>query len=162
RGVKPLAWPAAMGHEYVGIVEEIGSDVRTIEPGQFVVGSFWASDNTCEICRAGYQTGCVNRVSMGALGAQAELLRVPLADGTLDMVGDGGDEGVGRIKELTAGVGAHSVVEAVGTQESMMPAIGATRPGGHVGFVGVAHDVSLRGIELFRSLVHLHGGPAPV
>jgi threonine dehydrogenase-like Zn-dependent dehydrogenase len=83
RGVEAYDWPAPMGHEYVGIVEEVGGEVRTLEPGQFVVGSFWASDNTCEICQAGYQSACINRVPMGALGAQAELLRVPLADGTL-------------------------------------------------------------------------------
>jgi threonine dehydrogenase-like Zn-dependent dehydrogenase len=234
-----------MGHEYVGIVEGVGSEVTTIKPGQFVIGSFWASDNTCEICRAGYQSACINRVPMGALGAQAELLRVPLADGTLvatpdlpadDLVpsllaasdvlgtgwfgavaaeagpgktvavaGDGavgllavlaakqlgaeriiamsrheprqklareygatdivearGDDGVAAVKELTGGLGAHSVVEAVGTQESMMQAIRSTRPGGHVGFVGVGHGVEVPGMELFWSLVHLHGGPAPV
>ena len=244
-GTDDSAWPAPMGHEYAGIVEEVGEDVETIKPGQFVVGSFWASDNTCEICRSGYQSACVDRVPMGALGAQADLLRVPLADGTLvatpdipaddlvpslvsasdvlgtgwfgavaaeagpgktvAVVGDGavgllavlaarqlgaeriiamsrhdsrqrlareygatdivqerGDAGVAAIKELTNGVGAHSVVEAVGTQESMMQAIGATRPGGHVGFVGVAHDVAVPGMDLFWSLVHLHGGPAPV
>src|SRR3989440_5321679 len=82
-GVGDDAWPMPMGHEYVGIVEQVGADVGTIRPGQFVVGSFWASDNTCPICRGGYQSACVNRVPMGALGAQAELLRVPLADGTL-------------------------------------------------------------------------------
>jgi threonine dehydrogenase-like Zn-dependent dehydrogenase len=245
RGVGVDQWPIPMGHEYVGIVEDVGSDVTTIKSGQFVVGSFWATDNTCEICRAGYQSGCVNRVPMGALGAQADLLRVPLADGTLvatpdlpaddlipsllsasdvlgtgwfgavaaeagpgktvAVVGDGavgllavlaakqlgaeriiamsrhesrqrlarehgatdiveerGDAGVAAIKELTHGLGAHSVVEAVGTQESMMQAIRATRPGGHVGFVGVAHDVAIPGMDLFWSLVHLHGGPAPV
>ena len=244
-GVEDVIWPAPMGHEYVGIVEEVGAQVETVEPGQFVVGSFWASDNTCEICRAGYQSACINRVPMGALGAQAEFLRVPLADGTLvatpdvpdddliasllsasdvlgtgwfgavaagagpgktvAVVGDGavglhavlaakqlgaeriiamsrhesrqrlareygateivkerGDAGVDRIKELTDGLGAESVVEAVGTQESMMQAIGATRAGGRVGFVGVAHDVAVPGMELFWSLVHLHGGPAPV
>jgi threonine dehydrogenase-like Zn-dependent dehydrogenase len=244
-GTDDSAWPAPMGHEYAGIVEEVGDEVETIKPGQFVVGSFWASDNTCEICRAGYQSACVDRVPMGALGAQADLLRVPLADGTLvatpdipaddlvpslvsasdvlgtgwfgavaaeagpgktvAVVGDGavgllavlaarqlgaeriiamsrhdsrqrlareygatdiveerGDAGVAAIKELTNGLGAHSVVEAVGTQESMMQAIGATRPGGHVGFVGVAHDVAVPGMDLFWSLVHLHGGPAPV
>jgi threonine dehydrogenase-like Zn-dependent dehydrogenase len=245
RGVEDLEWPAPMGHEYVGIVEGVGSEVTTIKPGQFVIGSFWASDNTCEICRAGYQSACINRVPMGALGAQAELLRVPLADGTLvatpdlpadDLVpsllaasdvlgtgwfgavaaeagpgktvavaGDGavgllavlaakqrgaeriiamsrheprqklareygatdivearGDDGVAAVKELTGGLGAHSVVEAVGTQESMMQAIRSTRPGGHVGFVGVGHGVEVPGMELFWSLVHLHGGPAPV
>jgi threonine dehydrogenase-like Zn-dependent dehydrogenase len=245
RGIEDLEWPAAMGHEYAGIVQEVGGEVETIEPGQFVVGSFWASDNACEICRAGYQSACVNRVPMGALGAQAELLRVPLADGTLvatpdlppddlipsllaasdvlgtgwfgavaaeagpgktvAVVGDGavgllavlaagqlgaeriiamsrheprqrlareygatdiveerGEDGVARIKELTNGLGADSVVEAVGTQESMLQAIRATRPGGHVGFVGVGHEVAVPGMELFWSLVHLHGGPAPV
>jgi threonine dehydrogenase-like Zn-dependent dehydrogenase len=245
RGVEQLQWPAPMGHEYAGIVEEVGDEVQTIRPGQFVVGSFWATDNSCEICRAGYQSGCVNRVPMGMLGAQADLLRVPLADGTLvatpgipsddlipsllsasdvlgtgwfgavaaeagpgktvAVVGDGavgllavlaaeqlgaeriiamsrhasrqrlareygatdivelrGDEGVAAIKELTGGLGAHSVVEAVGTQESMSQAIHATRPGGHVGFVGVAHGVSIDGMDLFWSIAHVHGGPAPV
>ena len=82
--------------------------------------------------------------------------------GATDIVEERGDEGVARIKELTNGLGAHSVVEAVGTQESMMQALHATRPGGHVGFVGVTHDVALGGMDLFMSLVHLHGGPAPV
>lgn len=67
-----------------------------------------------------------------------------------------------RIKELTNELGAHSVVEAVGTQESTLQAIGATRPGGHMGFVGVNHEVSIPGIDLFFADIHLHGGPAPV
>src|SRR5438128_1950367 len=70
--------------------------------------------------------------------------------------------GVAKVKELTDGLGAHCVIEAVGTQESMMQAIRSTRPGGHVGYVGVAHGVQLPGDELFFSHVHLHGGPAPV
>ena len=82
--------------------------------------------------------------------------------GATDIVTERGDEGVARIKELTGGLGAHSVIEAVGTQESMLQAIGSTRPGGHVGYVGVAHGVELPGEELFFSHVHLHGGPAPV
>jgi threonine dehydrogenase-like Zn-dependent dehydrogenase len=245
RGLETPEWPMPMGHEYGGIVEEVGSEVTTIKPGQFVVGSFFASDNTCEICQAGYQSSCVRREPVGAIGTQAELARVPLADGTLlptpdvppedlvpsflaasdvlgtgwfgavaaevgpgktvAVVGDGavgllgilsakqfgaeriiamsrheprqrlareygatdlveerGDDGVERIKELTDGLGAHSVIEAVGTQESMMQAIRSTRPGGHVGYVGVAHGVELPGEELFYSHVHLHGGPAPV
>jgi threonine dehydrogenase-like Zn-dependent dehydrogenase len=245
RGIEKVDGPSPMGHEYVGVVEEVGSEVRTVRPGQFVVGSFFASDNTCEICRAGYQTSCVNRQPGAATGAQAEYTRVPLADGTLvatpempaddlvpgllaasdvlgtgwfgavaaqvgpgktvAVVGDGavgllgvlaarqlgaerivamsrheprqqlarefgatdvvterGDDGVARIKDLTDGLGAHSVIEAVGTQESVMQAIRATRPGGHVGYVGVAHGVELPGQELFFSHVHLHGGPAPV
>ncbi|MCR2800458.1 zinc-dependent alcohol dehydrogenase family protein [Microbacterium sp. zg-Y818] len=234
-----------MGHEYVGVVTEIGDDVRTVKVGDFVVGSFFASDNTCEICRAGYQSRCVHAVPMGRIGTQAQYARIPLADGTLvatpgqpdadlipsllaasdvlgtgwfaavaaeaspgktvAVVGDGavglmgilaarelgaeriiamsrhadrqalarefgatdiveerGDAGVARIKELTDGLGAHSVIEAVGTHESMLQALRSTRPGGHIGFVGVSHDVELPGRELFFSLVHLHGGPAPV
>ena len=245
RGIETIEGPTPMGHEYVGIVEETGSAVSSIKPGQFVVGSFFASDNTCEICRAGYQSSCIHRELMGAIGTQAEYARIPLADGTLvatpevpsadlipsflaasdvlgtgwfaavaaevgpgktvAVVGDGavgllgvlaakqlgaeriiamsrheprqklalefgatdiveerGDEGVARVKDLTNGLGAHSVIEAVGTQESMMQALRATRPGGHVGFVGVTHDVQLPGDELFFSHVHLHSGPAPV
>ena len=234
-----------MGHEYVGVVTEIGSEVNIIKVGDFVVGSFFASDNTCEICQAGYQSRCLHAQPIGQIGTQAEYARIPLADGTLvatpgepdadlipsllaasdvlgtgwfaaiaaeagpgktvAVVGDGavgllgilaakqlgaeriiamsrhtdrqalalrfgatdiveerGTEGVARIKELTGGLGAHSTIEAVGTQESMTQAIRATRPGGHVGYVGVSHDVSLDGLELFFSGVHLHGGPAPV
>ena len=83
RGIEPVTRPTPMGHEYCGIVEEVGSAVRTVRPGQFVVGSFWASDNTCAICQAGYQSRCVDARPMGAEGAQAPVLRVPLADGTL-------------------------------------------------------------------------------
>jgi len=245
RGINPVTSPTPMGHEYVGIVEEVGSHVTTITPGQFVIGSFFASDNTCEICRAGFQTSCVHREFVGAGGAQAEYLRVPLADGTLVatpdvpdatmipsllaasdvlgtgwfgavaadvqpgktvvVVGDGavgllavlaarelgaeriiamsrhesrqklatefgatdivterGNEGVARIKDLTDGLGAHSVIEAVGTQESIMQAIRSARPGGAAGYVGVSHDVQLPGEELFYSHVRLLGGPAPV
>ncbi|MFE5338669.1 zinc-dependent alcohol dehydrogenase family protein [Isoptericola sp. NPDC056578] len=244
RGVEDVH-DAVMGHEYVGVVEEIGADVRTVKVGDFVVGSFWASDNTCEICASGYQAYCVHRVLMGTLGTQSERARIPLADGTLvatpgmpdddlvpsllaasdvlgtgwfaavaaeagpgktvAVVGDGavgllgvlaakqlgaeriiamsrhadrqalarrfgatdiveerGDAGVARIKELTGGLGAHSVIEAVGTQESMMQAVHSARPGGHVGFVGVSHDVALPGDDLFMAGIHLHGGPAPV
>jgi threonine dehydrogenase-like Zn-dependent dehydrogenase len=83
RGIQPVDGATPMGHEYVGIVEEVGSEVTTIRPGQFVVGSFMASDNTCEICLAGYQSRCIHVEPVGAGGAQAEYLRVPLADGTL-------------------------------------------------------------------------------
>ncbi len=245
RGIEPVTRPTPMGHEYAGIVEDVGPNVRNIRPGQFVVGSFMASDNSCPICQAGYQSRCAHVEYVGAGGAQAELLRVPMADGTLvatpdlpagsqipdlltasdvlgtawfgavaaeagpgkavvvvgdgavgllavlaarqlgaeriiamsrhrprqnlarelgatDIVAERGDEGVAVIKELTGGLGAHSVIEAVGTQESMMQAIRSTRPGGHVGYVGVAHGVTLPGEELFYAEVHLLGGPAPV
>ncbi len=243
RGINPVTQPKPMGHEYCGIVEEVGSAVTSIKPGQFVIGSFFASDNTCPNCQAGYQSGCQHREFVG--DAQAPLLRVPLVDGTLVatpdvpsdhlipsllalsdvmgtawfaadaanvkpgktvvVVGDGavgllgvlaakqmgaqriiamsrheprqklahefgatdivsgrGDEGVARIKDLTNGIGADSVLECVGTQESMMQAIRSTRPGGYVGYVGVPHGVMLEGAELFYAHVQLHGGPAPV
>ena len=81
RGLQPVDRPTPMGHEYCGFVEEVGSAVKSIKPGQFVVGSFAASDNTCPHCRYGYQSSCVQREFM--LRAQAPYLRVPLADGTL-------------------------------------------------------------------------------
>src|SRR6266853_3869913 len=201
RGIQPIAQPTPMGHEYCGIVEEVGCAVTSIKPGQFVIGSFAASDNTCPHCRAGYQTSCAHR--QWVVGAQAPFLRVPMADGTLVatqdlpsanqipsflavsdvlgtgwfaadaanvkpgatvvVVGDGavgllgvlsakqmgaeriivmsrheprqklarefgatdivterGDEAGERIKQLTNGVGTDSVLECVGTQESMM------------------------------------------
>ena len=83
RGADEVTEPNPMGHEYVGIVEQVGDEVTTIKAGQFVVGSFFASDNTCEICRAGYQTRCVHRECPAPPEAQAQLMRVPLADGTL-------------------------------------------------------------------------------
>jgi threonine dehydrogenase-like Zn-dependent dehydrogenase len=232
-----------MGHEYCGIVEEIGSAVTKVKRGQFVIGSFFASDNTCPHCQFGYQTSCQHKEFVG--GAQAPVLRVPLADGTLVatqeipngdvvpdllalsdvmgtgwfaadaanvkpggtvvVVGDGavgllgvlsakqmgaeriiamsrhekrqrlarefgatdivverGEEGVAHIKELTKGIGADSVLECVGTQESMVQALGCCRPGGNVGYVGVPHGVEFDGQDLFYRHVHLHGGPAPV
>src|SRR5437879_2150406 len=81
RGIQPIAQPTPMGHEYCGIVEEVGGAVTSIKPGQFVIGSFFASDNTCPNCQAGYPSSCQHREFVG--GAQAPMLRVPLADGTL-------------------------------------------------------------------------------
>src|SRR6058998_4114358 len=81
RGINPVPQPTPMGHEYCGIVEEVGSAVTSNKPGQFVIGSFFASDNTCPHCRGGYQSSCQHRELVGT--AQAPILRVPLADGTL-------------------------------------------------------------------------------
>jgi len=243
RGIQRTTQPTPMGHEYCGIVEEVGSAVESIKRGQFVIGSFFASDNVCPTCRIGYQSSCQHRELVG--GAQAPLLRVPLADGTLvatpdipsqelipnlltlsdvmgtgwfaadvanvkpgstvvvvgdgavgllgilsakqmgaariiamsrhearqkiarefgatDVVAERGEKGMSRIKEMTDGIGADSVLECVGTQESMMQAISSTRPGGYLGYVGVPHGVELNGEQLFFAHVHLHGGPAPV
>src|SRR5262245_55608603 len=79
RGIDKVTKPVAMGHEYAGIVEEVGSAVKHIKPGQFVVGSFFASDNTCEICQSGYQSSCIHRVGVGSSGTQAQYARIPLA-----------------------------------------------------------------------------------
>ena len=81
RGINPVAEPTPFGHEYCGVVEEVGRAVTSVRRGQFVIGSFFASDNTCPHCQAGYQSSCQHRVLMG--GAQSNILRVPLADGTL-------------------------------------------------------------------------------
>src|SRR5712675_930784 len=81
RGIDAPKGPTPMGHEYCGIVEDIGSAVTSIKPGQFVIGSFFASDNTCPNCQLGYQSSCQHAEFVGT--AQAPLLRVPLADGTL-------------------------------------------------------------------------------
>jgi threonine dehydrogenase-like Zn-dependent dehydrogenase len=81
RGIQAVSSPAPMGHEYCGVVEEVGRGVTSIKRGQFVIGSFFASDNTCPHCRHGYQTSCQRFEAV--VGAQAPRMRVPLADGTL-------------------------------------------------------------------------------
>ncbi|WP_327267272.1 zinc-dependent alcohol dehydrogenase family protein [Streptomyces sp. NBC_01218] len=243
RGAEPIGDPHPMGHEYVGFVEEVGSEVTAVKPGQFVVGSFATSDNTCANCTNGFQSHCSHREFMST--CQAEYVRIPHAQGTLVatgevpgeelwpgllavsdvmgtgwwaadaaevgpgstavVVGDGavglcgviaakergaeriiamsrhesrqklarefgatdivterGDEGVEKIKELTGGIGADSVLECVGTAQAMSQALRSARPGGNVGFVGVPHEVAVDGQELFFSHVGLRGGPAPV
>ncbi|MEU4657830.1 zinc-dependent alcohol dehydrogenase family protein [Streptomyces sp. NPDC023723] len=243
RGAEPIGDPHPMGHEYVGFVEEVGSEVTSVEPGQFVVGSFATSDDTCANCRNGFQSNCLRREFMST--CQAEYVRIPNAQGTLVatdevpgeelwpgllavsdvmgtgwwaadaaevrphctavVVGDGavglcaviaakemgaeriivmsrhasrqklarefgatdivterGEEGVEKIKEMTGGIGADSVLECVGTAQAMQQALHSARPGGNVGFVGVPHEVAIDGQELFFSHVGLRGGPAPV
>jgi threonine dehydrogenase-like Zn-dependent dehydrogenase len=88
--------------------------------------------------------------------------KLALEFGATDIVTERGEDGVARIMEMTNGLGADSVLECVGTQESMMQAIHCARQGGYVGYVGVPHGVELNGEELFFEHVHLHGGPAPV
>ena len=97
-----------------------------------------------------------------AMSRHEDRQKLALEFGATDIVTERGDDGVAKIKELTGGLGVHSVIEAVGTHEAMMQSIRATRPGGHVGFVGVPHNVKIPGGEYFFSHVHLHGGPAPV
>src|SRR4051794_26302520 len=86
RGLQPMNGPTPMGHEYCGVVEEVGSAVKNVKPGQFVVGPFATSDNTCPNCQYGYQSSCMHRQWM--LRAQAPFLRVPQADGTLVSTAD--------------------------------------------------------------------------
>jgi threonine dehydrogenase-like Zn-dependent dehydrogenase len=243
RGIQSRNGPTRMGHEYCGYVEEAGSAVSSVKRGQFVVGSFATSDNTCPACGIGYQSACVQREFISQ--AQSPYLRVPNAAGTLVatnevpdvsmvasllatsdvlgtgwyaadaaavkpgatavVVGDGavgllatlsarhmgaeqiivmsrnparqklarrfgateivaerGEEGAAKVLELTRGLGADSVLECVGTDESMHQALRVTRKGGHMSFVGVPHGVEIEGQSLFFSQIHLEGGPAPV
>lgn len=243
RGVNEVKRPRKIGHEYVGVVEAVGEEVRTVRAGQFVVGGFLYSDNTCAICRVGMQSLCEH--GGGYDGCQAEAIRIPQADGTLlaldeqpddalvphllalsdvaatgwhaavsaqvreggtavvvgdgavglsgvlaaaqlgaariiamsrhadrqalatafgatDIVAERGDEGVERVKELTGGIGADSVLECVGTQDSVVQALRCARPGGMVGWVGVPHVADLPQEHMFWRNVGLRGGIAPV
>ena len=105
------------------------------------------------------QMGASRIIAMSRHEARQKLAR---EFGATDIVTERGDAGVARVQKLTGGIGADSVLECVGTLEAMTQALRSTRRGGHVGFVGVLHDVALDGQELFYSHVHLHGGPAPV
>ncbi len=105
---------------------------RNVKPGDLVIGSFFASGNTCEICQAGHQSRCAHLEPIGALVATSGQPGADLIPGLLaasDVLGTGWF-GAERIKEMTGGYGAHSVIEAVGTQESVMQAIRSARHGG--------------------------------
>jgi threonine dehydrogenase-like Zn-dependent dehydrogenase len=247
--MEPTEAGVVMGHEAVGVVESVGSDVRTVKRGDLVVMPFAWSDGTCEFCREGLHTSCVHGGFFGneeIAGAQAEAVRVPLADGTLiavpagkddallpslltlsdvmgtghhaavaakvgpgkivavvgdgavglcgviaarrlgaeriiilgrhadrialarelgatDVVSERGDEAIERVRELTNGFGAHSVLECVGTEEATLTAVSIPRPGGAVGRVGVPHYGEIPASEpAFYNNVTVGGGPAPV
>jgi threonine dehydrogenase-like Zn-dependent dehydrogenase len=81
RGIAPVPQPTPIGHEFCGVVEQVGSAVTTVKPGDFVVGGFNPSDNTCPLCRKGAHANCLNGSHYD--GAQADRIRIPLADGTL-------------------------------------------------------------------------------
>lgn len=246
------AGPKRSGHEFIGIVEEVGSAVVTLHEGDFVIAPFAISDGTCENCRNGITTSCTHGSFWGGTdrhgnaidGGQGEYARVPLADGTLVavpggpvdeliphlltlsdvmgtghhaavtanvgagssvvVVGDGavglcgvlasrrlgaerviamsrhpqrqklarefgatdvvetrGDEGVAAVIDLLGGLGADSVLECVGSAESMNQAADCARPGGSVGFVG-APSGGLPTGALFGRNLHFAGGVAPV
>ena len=243
RGIQQVTQPTPIGHEYVGVVEAVGSGVTSVRPGQFVVGGFLTSDNTCPLCRAGAHANC--QKGTGYDGCQAELIRVQNADGTLvatpetpdaellpgvlalsdvmctgwhaavcadvrpgstvvvvgdgavglsgvlaaaqlgaeriismsrhadrqaiardfgatDIVAERGDDGIEAVMGLTGGVGADAVLECVGTDDSVVQALRAARPGGMVGWVGVPHVTDLPQEHMFWKNVGLRGGPAPV
>jgi threonine dehydrogenase-like Zn-dependent dehydrogenase len=134
RGIDPVTEPTPMGHEYCGIVEQVGRAVTTIERGQFVIGSFFASDNTCPNCQAGYQTSCVRRELVG--GAQAGTLRVPLADGTLVATPDlPSDDLIPSLLTLSDVMGTGwFAAEAAGVKPGMTVAVVGD---GAVGLLGV-------------------------
>ena len=246
--MKPTRKGNRMGHEFIGVVEAIGKDVRTVKRGDLVVAPFAWSDGTCEFCREGLQTSCLHGGFWGGTaldGGQGEAVRVPQADGTLvklpvapddaimpglltlsdvmgtghhaalcakvspgritAVVGDGavglcgviaarrlgaerviilgrhpdriqlakefgatdvvkerGEAAIEKVLELTSGLGAHSVLECVGLNDSMSTALGIARPGGAVGRVGVPQDEALPGSKVaFFKNVTIAGGPAP-
>jgi hypothetical protein len=249
KSMEPSDAGVVMGHEAIGVVEEVGADVRTVKRGALVVMPFAWSDGTCDFCREGLHTSCIHGGFFGnpeVAGAQAEAVRVPLADGTLyalpvgpddallaslltlsdvmgtghnaavaarvspgksvavvgdgavglsgviaarrlgaeqiiimgrhadrialakefgatDVVSERGDEGIERVRELTGGFGAHSVLECVGTEQAILTAVSIARPGGAVGRVGVPHYEMIPAAQpTFYSNVTVSGGPAPV
>ena len=237
-----------MGHEFIGVVEAVGADVRTVEPGDLVVAPFLWSDGTCIFYREGLHTSCLHGGRYGedgVDGGQGEAIRVPQADGTLvvlpvgrddalmpslltltdvmatghhaalsadvgpskavavvgdgavglcgviaakrlgadriillgrhpdriaigkafgatDVVSERGDAAVARVRELTGGFGAHSVLECVGLEQSTVTALSVVRPGGAVGRVGVPQEETIpEGVTSFFDNVTIAGGPAP-
>jgi threonine dehydrogenase-like Zn-dependent dehydrogenase len=249
KAMEPSEAGVVMGHEAIGVVEEVGQDVRNLKRGDLVVMPFAFSDGTCDFCHEGLNTSCVHGGFFGnpeVAGAQAEAVRVPLADGTLyvlpagrddallpslltlsdvmgtghhaalaakvgpgktiavvgdgavglcgviaarrlgaeqiiimgrhtdrialarefgatDVVSERGEEAIERVRELTKGFGAHSVLECVGTEQAMLTAVQIARPGGAVGRVGVPHYEAIPSAQpTFYNNITVGGGPAPV
>ena len=238
-----------MGHEFMGIVEAVGADVRTVKKGDLVMAPFAWSDGTCEFCRQGLQTSCIHGGWWGGTkldGGQGEAVRVPQADGTLvvlpvgrdhalmpslltltdvmgtghhaalkaqvapgkiaavvgdgavglcgviaarrlgaeqiillgrhpdrialarefgatDIVSERGEAAIERVRALTGGLGAHSVLECVGHGQSTITALSIARPGGAVGRVGVPQEETVPvALPVFFANITIAGGPAPV
>jgi len=249
KSMEPSETGRRMGHEFIGVLEDVGADVRTMKAGDLVISPFVWSDGTCVFCQEGLQPSCLHGGRYGddgVDGGQGEAVRVPQADGTLvvlpvgrddalmpslltltdvmatghhaalaanvgpgktvavvgdgavglcaviaarrlgaeriiilgrhpdrialakdfgatDVVSERGDEAVERVRELTGGFGAHSVLECVGLDESTQAAIEIARPGGAVGRVGVTQDESMLASQpAFFHNVTVSGGPAPV
>ena len=249
KSMKPTAHGRRMGHEFIGLVEDVGTAVRTLKKGDVVVAPFVWSDGTCVFCHEGLQTNCLHGGGWGSPGVdagQGEAVRVPQADGTLvvlpvgrddalmpslltlsdvmgtghhaalaarvapgktvavvgdgavglcgviaakrlgadriialgrhvdrialardfgatDVVSERGEEAIARVKELTGGLGAHSVLECVGYEESTVTALSIVRPGGAVGRVGVPQEPTIpMAVPTFFNNITISGGPAPV
>lgn len=248
KSMEPTEAGRRMGHEFIGVVEDVGAEVRMVKPGDLVVSPFLWSDGSCVFCREGLQSECLHGGRYGfddVDGGQGEAVRVPQADGTLvvlpvdeddelmpslltlsdvmgtghhaalaaqvspgktaAVVGDGavglcaviaskrlgadqiillgnnparialgqefgatdvvrerGDEAVERVRELTGGLGAHSVLECVGLEQALDTALEVARPGGAIGRVGIPeHDTTPTGIAFWKN-ASIAGGPAPV
>ena len=248
KSMEPTETGRRMGHEFIGVVDAVGDDVRTLQAGDVVVTPFVWSDGTCVFCQEGLHTSCLHGGrygSDGVDGGQGEAVRVPQADGTLvvlpvdkddalmpslltlsdvmatghhaalaakvgpgktvavvgdgavglcgvlaarrlgaeriiilghhpdriaiarefgatDVVSERGDEGVERVRELTDGFGAHSVLECVGLEQATITALSVARVGGAVGRVGVPQEDSIPEAErTFFDNVTIAGGPAP-
>jgi threonine dehydrogenase-like Zn-dependent dehydrogenase len=248
KSMEPSETGRRMGHEFIGLVEAVGSDVHTVKKGDLVVAPFAWSDGTCVFCREGLQTSCLHGGWWGGEldGGQGEAVRVPLADGTLvvlpvdhddalmpslltlsdvmgtghhaalaarvgpgkivavvgdgavglcgviaarrlgaeqiiilgrhadrislarefgatDVVSERGDEAIERVRELTGGLGVHSVLECVGYEQSTLMALSIARPGGAVGRVGAPQGETMPAAQpSFYNNVTISGGPAPV
>jgi len=248
KSMEPSENGRRMGHEFIGVLEDVGADVHTMKAGDLVISPFVWSDGTCVFCQEGLQPSCLHGGRYGddgVDGGQGEAVRVPQADGTLvvlpvgrddalmpslltlsdvmatghhaalaanvgpgktvavvgdgavglcaviaarrlgaeriiilgrhpdrialandfgatDVVSERGDEAVDRVRALTDGLGAHSVLECVGLEQSAVTALSAVRPGGAVGRVGVPQEASIpKGQETFFDNVTIAGGPAP-
>jgi hypothetical protein len=247
KSMEPTEKGRRMGHEFIGVVEDVGKAVRTVKRGDLVVAPFAWSDGTCEFCRQGLQTSCLHGGWWGGDldGGQGEAVRVPQADGTLvvlpverddalmpslltlsdvmgtghhaavmarvgpgkavaivgdgavglcgviaarrlgaeqiillgrhparialarefgatDIVSERGEAAVARVRDLTGGLGAHSVLECVGLEEATVTALGIARAGGAVGRVGVPQVGAIpASVPTFFKNVTIGGGPAP-
>jgi threonine dehydrogenase-like Zn-dependent dehydrogenase len=147
-----------MGHEFIGVVEAVGADVRTVHPGDVVVAPFAWSDGTCVFCHEGLHTSCLH----GGWWGHPDRIALASDFGAPDVVSERGDEAVERVRELTDGFGAHSVLECVGHGQSTVTVLSVVRPGGAVGRAGLPQQGAMpTTMATFFENVTIGGGPAP-
>jgi threonine dehydrogenase-like Zn-dependent dehydrogenase len=192
KAMEPTESGRRMGHEFIGVVEGVGADVRSVKRGELVVSPFLWSDGSCVCCREGLHSECLHGGRYGfddVDGGQGEAVRVSQADGTLvalpteqiillgnnperitlgqefgatDVVSERGEEAVERVRELTGGLGPHAVLECVGLEQAVETALLITRPGGAVGRVGIPEHDTTPTGVAFWKNASVGGGPAPV